>query len=192
MIQQELEKLNQTVRQIELYNTQMKDEIAVTRRATYAAEENIGKQEKEKSEQDVLLDKLHEELKGLKKRFELHEAQLEAQRGETMAAKSILREAEERMTDINLQKKQRVQLQNELAQLSVDILNTEGHNEKFLETITAMNRELAGKGATIEEYELEIRRRNDEIEKKTKEVDRLNRQYDRLTSNVEDENLGPL
>ena len=63
---------------------------------------------------------------------------------------------------------------------------------KILETNAAMNRELTGKGATIEKYELEIRRRNDEIEKKTKEVDRLNRQYDRLTSNVEDENLGPL
>ena len=364
MIQQELEKLNQTVRQIEQYNTQMKDEIAVTRRATYAAEENIGKQEKEKSEQDLLLDKLHGELKALKKRHELHEAQLEAQRGETVAAKDMLAEAEERMADINFQKKQlvqqwkstligmarrdealqatedalrkqreqgiaidqelegfrksirdeeatnekltlfynslgneidivkrgisnhkerheelletygklkrslesteerrlrastegkeleqelngleneivktnraiqnlsddmltklseqttaekaaqktaigtkelkakvrqqemkSVQLQNELAKLSVDILNTEGHNEKLLETNAVMNEELVGKGATIEKYELEIRRRNDEIEKKTKEVDRLNRQYDRLTSNVEEENLGPL
>ena len=59
----------QTVKQIELYNTQMKDEIAVTRRATYAAEENISKKEKEKSEQDMLLDTLHEELKALKKRY---------------------------------------------------------------------------------------------------------------------------
>ena len=91
----------------------------------------------------MLLYKLHEELKGLEQRFE-HGAQFDAQRGETMAAKSILREMEERMTDINLQKKQRVQLQNELAQLSVDILNTEGHNEKFLETNTEMNRKLAG------------------------------------------------
>ena len=57
----------------------------------------------------------------------------------------------------------------------------------------AMNRELAGKGATIQKYEFEIRRRNDEIDKKTKEVvDRLNRPHDRLTSNVKDENLGPL
>ena len=35
LIQKELEKLMQTVRQIEVYNSQMKDEIAVTRRATY-------------------------------------------------------------------------------------------------------------------------------------------------------------
>ena len=363
-IQLELEKLSQTVRQIELYNTQMKDEIAVTRRATYAAEENISKREKEKSEQDALLDKLHEELKTLKRKYELHSAQLEAQQGETIAAKEMLTEAEERMQDINFQKKQLVQqwkstligmarrdealqatedalrkqreqgiaidqelegyrksirdeeaknekltlffnslgneidivkraigshkerheelletfgklkrslesteerrvqavtegkeleqelnmleneivktnrsiqnisdemltklseqttaekaaqktaigtkelkvkvrqqemrgvqLQNDLAKLNVDILNTEGHNEKLVETSTSLNDELTAKGATIEKYELEIRRRNDEIEKKTKEVDRLNRQYDRLTSNVEDENLGPL
>lgn len=45
---------------------------------------------------------------------------------------------------------------------------------------------------SIEKYEVELRRRNDEIEKKTKQVDILNKQYERLTANQTEENMGPL
>ena len=43
----------------------MKSEIAVTRRATYKAEEAVQKLEKEKSHQDTLITKLQENLKSL-------------------------------------------------------------------------------------------------------------------------------
>jgi len=39
--QSELDQLHMTLRQVETYNDQMKSEIAVTRRATYKAEESI-------------------------------------------------------------------------------------------------------------------------------------------------------
>ena len=43
----------------------MKNEIAITRRATYKAEEAVQKLEAEKSQQDELIDKLQESLKSL-------------------------------------------------------------------------------------------------------------------------------
>ena len=46
-LQKELDALAGTLKQIEAYNEQMKSEIAVTRRATYVAEESVAKAEKE-------------------------------------------------------------------------------------------------------------------------------------------------
>jgi hypothetical protein len=44
--------------QVENYNNQMAGEIAVTRRATYKAEEQVQVLEKEKKMQDLLIDDL--------------------------------------------------------------------------------------------------------------------------------------
>ena len=52
--QAELDQLAMTLRQVEAYNEQMKGEIAVTRRATYKAEESITQLESGKKSQDVL------------------------------------------------------------------------------------------------------------------------------------------
>ena len=57
----------------------------------------------------------------------------------------------------------------------VDILNTEAHNVKLAETLKMLDEELNEKTSTIEKYEVEIKRRNDEIEKKTREIDLLNK-----------------
>lgn len=57
-VQKELDKLGSTLRQIQAYNDSMKGEIAVTRRAAYAAEEAVQKLEKEKMQQDYLIDDL--------------------------------------------------------------------------------------------------------------------------------------
>lgn len=61
--QRELDRLAATLKQIEKYNDEMKGEIAVTRRATYAAEEAAQKLEKEKMQQDLYIDRLQETLK---------------------------------------------------------------------------------------------------------------------------------
>ncbi|KXZ41238.1 hypothetical protein GPECTOR_620g711 [Gonium pectorale] len=50
--QLELDRLGATLKQVEEYNEAMKGEIAVTRRAAYAAEEAVQKLEKAKMEQD--------------------------------------------------------------------------------------------------------------------------------------------
>ena len=57
------------------------------------------------------------------------------------------------------------------------MLNTEAHNARLKETLQLLDEELADKADTIEKYELEIKRRNDEIEKKTREIDLLNRRW---------------
>jgi chromosome segregation ATPase len=65
-----------TLHQIEAYHTSMKQEIAVTRRATYKAEESIQNLEKEKGQQDSLIDKLQETLKSLHQQAALVTAQV--------------------------------------------------------------------------------------------------------------------
>ena len=49
----ELDRLGATLKQIETYNEEMKGEIAVTRRAAYAAEGAVQQLEKEKLRQDL-------------------------------------------------------------------------------------------------------------------------------------------
>ena len=63
--QEELNQLNRTLKQVEEYNEVMKSEIAVTRRTTYRAEENVGNLEKSKKKQDLLIDQMNEEIKRL-------------------------------------------------------------------------------------------------------------------------------
>jgi DNA repair exonuclease SbcCD ATPase subunit len=65
-----------TLRQIEAYNEEMKSEIAVTRRATYKAEEAVQQLEREKARQDDLIDKLQESLKSLHQAATLRAAQV--------------------------------------------------------------------------------------------------------------------
>lgn len=56
----------------------MKSEIAVTRRATYKAEEAVQKLEREKTQQDNLIAKLQESLKSLHQAATLRAAQARA------------------------------------------------------------------------------------------------------------------
>jgi len=107
--QGELDQLAMTLRQVEAYNEQMKGEIAVTRRATYKAEESINQLEGGKKVQDNMIDKLNENLKRAQEELALHEAQLMAQRGESGAADQTLRDAQQEMDAINYEKKQLLQ-----------------------------------------------------------------------------------
>lgn len=71
----------------------MKQEIAVTRRATYKAEEAIQQLEKDKGQQDTLIDKLQETLKGLHQQAALLTAQVTADT--TTLAEGMLKESAE-------------------------------------------------------------------------------------------------
>jgi len=107
--QAELDQLNMTLRQVEAYNEQMKSEIAVTRRATYKAEESITALESGKRTQDTLIDNLNEKLKRAQEELALTEAQLISQRGETGAAAQTLKQASTEMEAINFERKQLLQ-----------------------------------------------------------------------------------
>merc|ERR1719316_1268123 len=107
--QDELNQLEITLRQVEEYNTQMRAEISVTRRATHKAEENIKGIEKNKVKQDLLIDKINEEIKRLTEQKAVFEAQLVAQKQETEAAVATLTEAGREMEAVEFEKKQLAQ-----------------------------------------------------------------------------------
>ena len=103
--QEELNQLNRTLKQVEEYNEVMKSEIAVTRRTTYRAEENVGNLEKSKKKQDLLIDQMNEEIKRLNEQKTLYQAQLISQKEETAAARNTLKEAAIEIERIILSKK---------------------------------------------------------------------------------------
>lgn len=107
--QSELDQLHMTLRQVETYNDQMKSEIAVTRRATYKAEESINTLESGKKQQDILIDSLNEQLRHAQEELALTETQLVAQGGETSVARQTLKDASAEMEAINFEKKQLLQ-----------------------------------------------------------------------------------
>ena len=61
--QAELDTLNETIMQVERYNEEMKNEIAITRRATYKAETSVQGLEKQKQGQDLYIDMLNGQVK---------------------------------------------------------------------------------------------------------------------------------
>jgi len=107
--QQELDGLNQTLRHVEKYNQDMKDEIAVARRATYKAEEQVTGLEKRKQYQDLYIDNLNEQMKTISEQVALHKSQLESQKKETNTAKVTMSEALVEMEAIVFEKKQLMQ-----------------------------------------------------------------------------------
>jgi len=155
--QGELDQLSATIRQVEAYNEQMKSEIAVTRRATYKAEEAISKLESGKKGQDVLIDNLNEKLKRAQEQLALHEAQLLSQRGESEAAGATLKDANTEMESIQFEKKQLLQQwraaligmqrRDEALQATEDALHKQREQEMALES------EMAGikKAVKVEE-----------------------------------------
>ncbi len=103
--QEELNQLNRTLKQVEEYNEVMKSEIALTRRTTYRAEENVGNLEKTKKKQDLLINNMNEEIKRLNEQKTLYQAQLISQKEETAAARNTLKEAAIEIERIVMSKK---------------------------------------------------------------------------------------
>lgn len=85
------------------------------------------------------------------------------------------------------------QIQNELARLKIDALNTETHTNRLEERLEDETSKLDEKDNHITNLESEIHRRHNEIEGKMNKVDRLNRKYEQMLDGVEEEEpLGPL
>jgi len=101
----ELDKVNLTLRQVENYNQQMRDEIAVTRRATYKAEADIQQLEEKQKWQDLYIDGQHDKIKRLEEQLALYDAQYDSQKQETKAAADTLHEAAEEMQAIHYEKR---------------------------------------------------------------------------------------
>merc|ERR1719446_1975115 len=78
-------------------------------------------------------------------------------------------------------------LQNEIARVTVDSLNTKAHNQMLKDRLKQLSDDLAERERLIEQYEQEIRKRHHQIEKKQLYVDRLNREYDEKRTKLENE-----
>ena len=102
----ELSSLRETIQQIEKYNEEVKSEIAVTRRATYKAEQSMQELEKNKEFQDLYVDSLNKEVKQLHEQIESVVRELELQRRETSDAKGILQSTIDELELISGEKKQ--------------------------------------------------------------------------------------
>lgn len=84
-------------------------------------------------------------------------------------------------------------INNELARLKIDALNTEAHASRLKDRFNEESHQLDEKDKEITKIETEIRRRHDEIQGKMNKVDRLNRKYEQMLDGVEEEEpLGPL
>lgn len=168
--QVELDKVNSTIRQVQTYNEAMKDEVAVTRRATYKAEEATTQLEKEKTLQDVLIDSLNEKIREGTEQLGLHEAQLSAQQKETAAASETLFEAAREMEAISFEKKHLVQ---QWKSSLVGMARRDEALQKANEQIAATIEGIQALEAEILGYKKETKLVQDKNEKLTSVQDKL-------------------
>lgn len=103
---QELESISRTLKQVDLYNDELRSKILVAKRTTLKAEEDIVKAEAEKKRQDYFIDHLTDQLRRLQERRALYETQLIAQQKETKAAVETLQDAATEMEAIHFEKRQ--------------------------------------------------------------------------------------
>ena len=84
-------------------------------------------------------------------------------------------------------------IENQLARLKVDSLNSKSKSSALREELQAETLALTNKDGEISQCETDIRQRNEDIEKKTSRIDLLTRKYDKMLDGVdEDEPMGPL
>lgn len=102
-------KLSEKLARVEGFVKNLDSDIAITRRKAYKTEEEMAKVEKEKKQQDYLLDKMNEQVKFLNEQLALYEAQIDTQRNEIKTAAETLAEATAEIEAINFEKKQLIQ-----------------------------------------------------------------------------------
>ena len=111
-------------------------------------------------------------------------------------SQSALQEIERMKNTIREKELHVTHMENELARIRVDTLQTQSHNEVLKGTLAELEKELGGRDQLIEKFQVDIRRKHDEIERKQKMLDQLNRQYDSIMGQQENEDggegVGPL
>ena len=111
-------------------------------------------------------------------------------------SQSALQEVERMKNTIREKELQVTHMENELARIRVDTLQTQSHNEVLKGTLSELEKELSSRDQLIEKFQVDIRRKHDEIERKQKMLDQLNRQYDAIMGQQESEDggegVGPL
>lgn len=186
--QEELLQLNRTLKQVEEYNLQMRSEIAIKRRTTYKAEEEVIKLEKDKEKQDKLIDNLNEQIKYLSEQKAVLSTQLAAQEEETNNAKQILKEALNEMERIKTSKNSIIEdWQNTLKDIQERDKNLTKLKQFIVEEelkILTLNSEIQG----INREHLDEAANNEQnlklLEKNAIEQDKLNSLYENLETDL--------
>ena len=115
----EIEALNETLRQIEKYNDEMKSEIELTRRVTYKAEQSMQQLESQKGKQDLYVDALNKQIKDLNDQIAGYKIQVANQVDESAEANAVLKETINELELVASEKKQlMLQWKSALVQLS--------------------------------------------------------------------------
>ncbi|TPX77613.1 hypothetical protein CcCBS67573_g01099 [Chytriomyces confervae] len=145
---QELEKISITLKQVDLYNDELRSKILVAKRTTLKAEEDILRQEAEKKRQDYFIDHLTDRLRRLQERRALYETQLLAQQKETKAAVDTLHDASTEMEAIQFEKRQLLhQWKSSLIGLQRRdevLFNVDKGIQKNKDSLVSLNGEIAG------------------------------------------------
>lgn len=102
----ELQALNETIRQIETYNEEVKSEIAVARRATYKVEQSMLNLEKKQFDQDLYADNIASQIGHLRHEIQSASKQIETQAKETVDARAVLKDTIRELELISNEKKQ--------------------------------------------------------------------------------------
>lgn len=151
----EMDKVNLTLRQVENYNEQMKNEIAVTRRAAYKAESDIQQLEEKQKWQDLYIDGQHDKIKRLEEQLALHDAQYESQKQETKAAADTLHQAADEMKIMDFEKRTLLQQWKSslisLQRRDEALQQTENELRTQRETLLTMDTEISGYKKAIEQ-----------------------------------------
>jgi chromosome segregation ATPase len=140
----------------------MKSGIAVTRRTTYRAEENVTNLEKAKKGQDLLIDNMNEEIKRLNEQKTLYQAQLISQKEETAAARNTLKEAALEIERIIMSKKT---LMNDWQKSIFEMERRDKALQAIKDLISTKNDEIKEIESEISGVKTETRREQDESEK---------------------------
>ena len=96
----ELDKITRAIKQVDLYNEELRSNILIAKRTTLKAEEDIVKQEMEKKRQDFYIDRLNDQLRKLQEQRGLYETQWINQQKETKSSMETLQDALTEM-DVN-------------------------------------------------------------------------------------------
>mmetsp|Transcript_6291 Transcript_6291/g.13814 ORF Transcript_6291/g.13814 Transcript_6291/m.13814 type:complete len:736 (+) Transcript_6291:2456-4663(+) len=109
------------------------------------------------------------------------------------AVMSLMQEEKAVVGNIHDKEIEAANMENQLARLKVDSLNSKSKSSALRELLQAETLKLRNKDGEISQCETDIRQRNEDIEKKMSRIDLLTRKYDKMLDGVdEDEPMGPL
>jgi chromosome segregation ATPase len=180
----ELDALNETIRQIEQYNDQVKSEIAINRRATYKVEQNMQELEKIKETQDYYVDDLTKQINKLKEQIEFINQQYEIQKKDTYDANGVIQDTVKELELIGTEKQQlMIQWKAALSGLS-----------RRDEALAQATQTLAVAESSVHDYDVEIEAARREMQREQAKHESLVSLRDRLENELAwvEENLNKL